>query len=360
MSFDPNHFGPQEVTGEDQEYTGSRYAEVRDALYANRYYDTWGTPGDPPLPTYGVTLGRALSGILPFSRPWRFQQAAHRTVQSDADLRWGPDRNGFRRILHPNAVCLVGTWEIDKAPEDAVYSGYFKKGSRGLIIGRYSTCCSETRRGHTRSLSLVGKIYPTEDPEHAQPLCTANFIAQEDIGGARTAYINDADIRNAPDVTPWRRGAGFPVFLLTVLVLLRADRQPAIRQLYPIAELGKPDHEPTSAPQFMRLKVHPDQPHIGGVDMDFRDEVLAQIYDKGDPAPRRELVFNIEVSDKGKLRGLLRKRLKLASNWTSIGRIVFKEAVASHNGDYVIHFPHPPWRNDRNDPHSLARPSLRV
>jgi hypothetical protein len=34
---------------------------------------------------------------------------------------------------------------------------------------------------------------------------------------------------------------------------------------------------------------------------------------------------------------------------------VFDEVVASYNGDFVIHFHHPPWRNDRNDPSTLAR-----
>jgi hypothetical protein len=45
--------------------------------------------------------------------------------------------------------------------------------------------------------------------------------------------------------------------------------------------------------------------------------------------------------------------------WQRIGRIVFKKAVVSHNGDFVIHFPHPVWRNDVNDPGSVAKPDLR-
>jgi hypothetical protein len=42
-------------------------------------------------------------------------------------------------------------------------------------------------------------------------------------------------------------------------------------------------------------------------------------------------------------------------NWKRIGRLVFEEAVVSYNGDFVLHYPHPPWRNDRNDPRSVAR-----
>jgi hypothetical protein len=175
-------------------------------------------------------------------------------------------------------------------------------------------------------------------------------------------------MRNTPDVTPWRRSAGVPTFLLTAIVLIRADKKITERQLYPIAELGKPQDEPTRAPEYMRLVVHPDQPRIGGVDTDFRDEILGQIYGRpnprkaGDeeniPTPKRTLIFNIEVSDQGRSCGLFLKRVTV-EKWKQIGRIVFEEAVASYNGDFVIHFAHPPWRNDRNDPNSLARPNLR-
>jgi len=38
-----------------------------------------------------------------------------------------------------------------------------------------------------------------------------------------------------------------------------------------------------------------------------------------------------------------------------IGTLVFDHAVASYNGDFVIHFNHPTWRADRNDPATAAR-----
>jgi hypothetical protein len=69
-----------------------------------------------------------------------FRQATERAVDSAADLRWGPDRKGFRRLVHPNGICLTGLWQIT---EDTGYSGYFRNGSRALIVGRYSTCCRE-------------------------------------------------------------------------------------------------------------------------------------------------------------------------------------------------------------------------
>jgi hypothetical protein len=99
-------------------------------------------------------------------------------------LRWGSDRKGFRRIIHPNGICLTGWWEISA---QTPYSGYFQKDSRALVIGRYSTCCTETRRGRERSLSMVGKLFPTTDPNHSELLSTANFFTQQDIGGDRSA-----------------------------------------------------------------------------------------------------------------------------------------------------------------------------
>ena len=169
-----------------------------------------------------------------------------------------------------------------------------------------------------------------------------------------STYINDAELRNAPNTTPWRRGKGLPILIITGLVLFRADKQPTFREVYTVAELDKPSDEPTRAPEFMRLKVADDQRRIEGVNLDFRDEILAQIYDKGDPHPKRKLMFNIEVSDEGESRGLFFPRRNI-KNWKRLGRIVFEEAVASYNGDFVIHFHHPPWRNDPNDPATLAR-----
>ena len=37
------------------------------------------------------------------------------------------------------------------------------------------------------------------------------------------------------------------------------------------------------------------------------------------------------------------------------GEITFDRAVVSYNGDFVIHFNHPTWRGDRNDPSTATR-----
>jgi hypothetical protein len=202
---------------------------------------------------------------------------------------------------------------------------------------------------------MVGKLFPTTDPHHAEPLRTASFITQEDIGGADTEFFNDAELRNAPDLTITNRGAGAPLLMIIGLVFGRVDKEPGIRQLYPIAELGKPAGTATRAPEFMRLLVAPQQPRIAGVDLDFRDEIMAQIFDRGDPVPRRTLTFNIEVTDQGTTTGSALKQRRTFQDWRAIGSLIFDNAVISYNGDSVIHFSHPTWRENRNDPATATR-----
>jgi hypothetical protein len=338
-------FGAEELTEEDRIYHGSRFSEVREALFANPYQKVWGGAGEPPLPGYEVTMKSIVAGL---------RQASSRTVDSHADLRWGADRKGFRRLLHPNGVCLTGRWKID-ANQETQYSGYFRRGSEALLVGRYSTCCTETRRGHMRSLALIGKLFPTLDADHAEPLQTASFFTQQDFGGEKTEHANDAELRNAPDTRLWRRGLGAPILALSGVDFLRADKEPTIRQLYQIAELGKPPDEPTRAPAFLRLLMADEQPRIAGEELDFRDEILAQIYDRGDPAPKRTLTFHIEVTDDGETHGTPFYQRRTFGAWRRIGKLVFDQAVASYNGDCVIHFNHPTWREDRNDPATATR-----
>jgi hypothetical protein len=181
-------------------------------------------------------------------------------------------------------------------------------------------------------------------------------MTQEDIGGTKSIFINDADLRNAPDVTVSRRGAsGFALLTRVGITFGKVDREGSQRQLYQIAELGKPPGEPTRSPQFMRLHVSPRQPKIEGADLDFRNEIMAQIFDRGDPSPKRTLTFDIEVTDDGESSGPGVRLRRTFRNWKRIGALVFDNAVISYNGDRVIHFNHPTWREDRNDPSTATR-----
>jgi hypothetical protein len=347
-------YGVEQLTDEDRGYCGSRFADVKRAIFANPYRTSPTPDGVTPLPVYRVTFRSVIAGALGICGPYIFRQATARTVDSSADLRWGPDRRGFRRLLHPNGVCLTGRWTI---LEDSGYSGYFRKGSEALVVARYSTCCAETRRGHTRSLAMVGKLFPTTNPDHVEPLHTANFITQQDIGGDSTDFINDAQLLNAPNTTAARRSLGAPILLVTGAVFALVDREPSIRQLYQIAELAKPKAEATRTPRFMRLTVAANQPRIPGKNLDFREEVLAQIFDPGNPTPMRKLTFDIEVTDDGQTKGIPGWQARSFQNWRRIGSLEFDNAVVSYNGDFVVHFNHPTWRRDPNDGSTATRMS---
>ncbi len=334
----------------------STYAEIQDALFGDpektgRYYKEWGEPGQKPLPIYRVTTALLVRGLFRLGKDFAMLSAARRTLKSRADLRWGPDKKGWHRIVHTMGVCLEGTWKIDADPPGGTYTGYFQNGSHGRVIGRYSLGGNEVRNGHKRSLALVGKVFPLHDSPSG-PTPRAHFITQEDLGGAYTDSVLDAQFFNSPPVTLLNRGHGVFSFLVVISALMQADKEPAERQLYEIAELEKPAGTATRCPRFMRLTIDRGQnyPTVVGDHADFREEILSLIY-KGSGTPR-DLVFNIEVSDKGR-RTVLQK-LK-GQEWHRIGRIAFNRAAASHNGDFVVHFHHPAWRKDRNDPSSVAR-----
>lgn len=335
------------------------YDSVRTAVFEKPYCcGSWKGPGR--LPVYKQTLTTLVEGLLAKRCGFGFLAAARRTVKSRADLRWGNDGKGVRRLVHPMGVCLTGEWRIDAAPPGTSYTGYFAKGAKGRIIGRYSTGGSEPLGGHRRSLALVGKIYPPKDASQDVPGVPAHFFTQENFGFNFTNSIREAILTNSPPVSPWKRGSDIFTLLWIGLNLAIADKRNTERQLYEIAELDKPTDQPTSCPQFMRLTVSEETPRSHGLEVDFRDEILSILYDPNDPFPSgRRLVFDIAVSDTGKKHRFAGIEWLTGQHWTRIGRITFTEAVASYNGDFVIHFHHPPWRDDRNDPKSIARAALR-
>src|SRR5687767_6221769 len=123
----------QPATGDSRTYAGSRYSELVAAIFANPYQPVWGAPGAPPLPVHEVSYKSVAGGLI----PRQFQRASEIALDSQADMTWGADGKGFRRLVHPNGICLTGRWSID---QDTAYSGYFRKGSEALVVARYSTC----------------------------------------------------------------------------------------------------------------------------------------------------------------------------------------------------------------------------
>jgi hypothetical protein len=351
--------GDQRPQQADFQYNGTAFNEVRDAVMNDPYYgSTWGEASDKALPVYKTTFEGVARGMLSLTKRFLFLDAAQRTLVSHADLRWGTDGKGVERLIHPNGICLAGIWKInDDAPTN--YTGYFAKGKEGLCITRYSTGL-KVNRGQMRTLSMVGKLYPTTNRNEKQR--TASFITQEDLGAAYSEGIHDALLRNAPNITITKRFPDLGTLFLFAFTFNRADTRNSERQLYEIAELtkaGEPPITQPNCPRFMQLVINKElSPKISGADdtADFRDEILAQIYDRGVAGTKRKLVFDIEVSNDGEVKGLINKGIQ-GANWIKIGTLTCEEAAASHNGDFVIHFHHPKWRLDRNKPGSDTGPS---
>lgn len=350
--------GRQELTTNDLKR--SSFEQIRDALFNpernGQYYTAWAGPGKTQLPVYKQTFASITRGLIArFWTDFAMLSAAKRTLRSRADLRWGSDGKGFHRLVHGMGICLLGRWEITGEAPGVAYTGYFAPGSKGRVIARYSLGGNDPRNARYRSLGLVGKIFPLDDNSDGTSE-RAHFITQEDLGGAYTESVIDVQLTNSPPVTLLKRGYGVFSFIAVIIALLRADREPSERQLYEIAELGKPRGVLTSCPRFMRLTIDGATPPPKPNELDFRDEILGLMYNRDDPAPKRELVFKIEVSEKGRRTKLQRVK---DQEWHEIGTLTFEEAAASYNGDFVVHFHHPVWRTDRNDPASVARPDLR-
>jgi len=71
--------------------------------------------------------------------------------------------------------------------------------------------------------------------------------------------------------------------------------------------------------------------------------------------PKRTINFNIEVTNEGATHGPGFSQHVTFDHWRRIGRLTFDTAVVSYNGDFVLHFNHPTWRSDGNDPATATR-----
>lgn len=289
-------------------YTGSTYTEVWDAATDGEY---------AALPAYKVTT----ASFFDFLQD-KLQKAASRTLTNEADVL-----PPFRKLLHANGVCLAGTWKIT---EDSPYSGYFAKGSEGLIIARASAALSETRLGQKRSFGLAGKIFPTLDP--TEQVKTANFFVIDSLGGSFIPNFRDTALTN--DISLVRLG---PANAPNILVAAAAGRalkaaedalgggNPTVRQLYPIAELGLNDPKAAVTPRLIRIQA---EPGLRARFEDFREELLRAVSGSS-------LRLSIEVST---------PEPGSEGVWTKLGTIDLTDASASLGCDSKVHFAHPPWR----------------
>ncbi len=295
-------------------YAGSRYQEVWEVISHDPYAQ---------LPFYRVTVDTFFDWFED-----RLLGASRRTLNDQSDVL-----PPFRKLVHPTGICMAGIWKVT---EDSPYTGYFSRGSEGLIILRASTALGETRTGQARVFGLAGKLYPTVDPEHAEPLVPANFFTIENLGGTYTEHFLDAANTNDILFILPRPGALWegPLGAVAVRAFTAAEQtldvtQPFIRQLYPIAQLGLPASQQANAPRWMKIVGSPDVPRVRAGD--YREELELANYPDG-------LSFEIQVADLGTRLG--------PKWWWRIGEIEIFETVASEGCDHRLHFPHPPFRHD--------------
>ena len=301
------------VVAEPGTYVGSRFADVWRAVSADPYD---ALPDRRLVPSSALTLVRK-----------NIYAAGRRTLKARDDLL--PE---FDKLVHPAGICLRGTWRIT---ERTPYTGLFATGSEALLIARASDALGENRAGKLRFMGLAGKLYPTFDPDHATPLRTASFFLLENLGGTHTPHFVDATMSS--DLLPLRLHAGLvfkiPVGTIAGAAFAIADRalsptQPAIRQLYPIAELGETDRAQCRAPAVMRLVGAARNRRVETPDL--REELQMRHHPEG-------LRFEIQVAD--------RRSYLYPSGFRHIGEVHFTESVASYSGDHRLHFWHPPYRH---------------
>ncbi|OUR99772.1 hypothetical protein A9Q84_01730 [Halobacteriovorax marinus] len=257
----------------------------------------------------------------------KLEQSANRTISNRSDIL-----PYFEKLVHPNGTCLLGEWKID---EDNIYTGYFKKGSQGLIVSRASVALSDTKRGKRRSFGLAGKIYPTTDINHSENLETANFFTMDDLGGTKIKKFSLTKLTNEPELSV-SLGAIFLIRMARFVskAFTNADNNPGLRQLWQISSLGLKDGEAQLTPMWMRLSAVKGFEYNS--EKDFRNEIAENIKRNGD------MTFSIEVA------GTMNAGSEQVKSFTKIGTIKYTEISASEGCDHRLHFNHPKLRADLN------------
>ena len=291
------------LSAQAKAYEGSTYADVWSQVTSDTY---------KKLPKNKISVA-SLYGFLKS----KIKRAANRTLNNRSDIL--PQ---FRKLAHPNGICLTGTWEIT---EENKYGGYFKQGSEALIVARASTAMSGTTQGRNRAFGLAGKIFPTNNPLHEEKLKPASFFLVDDLGGTKARHYTDVEMTNAPTTSFTTAVLAHAIYAIKLAITFgKADANPNIRQVYEIAQLGENSPESVITPEFMKIGAQKGQT----VDKKgFRDELRIENYNG-------ELLMDISVKSGEK------------SKWKKIGVVRFTESAASNSCDHRLHFPHPKWKSN--------------
>lgn len=286
-------------------------------LTKHSFQDVWTEVNSDPLSTLpqdSISLGK----LFTFSKNIILANAKRTLVERNDIIKH------FDKLAHPNGICLKGMWEI-QTPNP--YSGYFKNSTKALIIARASSAMSKTKRGEIRAFGLAGKIFPTSDEKKINSAHTANFFVIDDLGGTNAEHFTDVELTNEPNVTTTSEVLKNLLYALKVSKAFSdADKNPTIRQLYEVSELGEKEKSNIITPKWMKITAQKGQT----VDTeDFRDEFAL--------TNNKKIVFDIAVAS---------KEVETKKNWKTIGTITFDSSVVSTTCDHRLHFHHPKWRDD--------------
>ncbi|MEH1969675.1 MULTISPECIES: hypothetical protein [unclassified Nostoc] len=279
---------PQPSTPDNDvfEYDGSTYKEVKEVGFSEPY-------GEPLPYQQGV-------GLTTFVQ--LFNDAA-RNLFDRRDIR-----PHYDKLIHANGVCYTGLWKIT---EDSPYTGYFSKGSEGLVFARLSVAGAGIKRGDRRALGLAGKVYPTLNPnEKVKP---GNFVTVDYLTGIKTKHITDTELTNFPDVGP-----DIGAKLVNRVIFRLVDKRPGFRQVFPISTLGVEPGSKVVTPDLFMLRVAEGTPKIDAED--FRDELRLEKY------PNHTLVYTINVKNFDE------------KEWTKLGVIELNDYAICEGCDKRIHF----------------------
>ncbi|ABC38073.1 hypothetical protein BTN_2733 [Burkholderia thailandensis E254] len=300
---------------------GAVNAHAEDSYRGSSFSDVWSKVKSDP---YASGYPHYKSNIVDmYSHGDQLYKDAKRTLNSSEDFV-APTQ----KLVHPIGICLAGTWNITAATK---WTGYFSQGSKGLIVVRASEIGGNEKRNQLRSFGLAGKIFPTLDPN--QVVKTANFHAISNAPGAPIAHFLDANLNT--DIINLSL-IGIPLFMVQGTAIattfaaaeLTPDlTQAAMRQQYPVAQLGEPGDQPHRAPVWLRFVGSADVPRNDGDD--FRDELNIKNFPNG-------LRFDILASDAG-------IRFPDLKTWVKIGYIELTDSVVSSTCDRSLHFHHARW-----------------
>lgn len=252
----------------------------------------------------------AMNFLSVFRQPKQLQKDAIRTIEEKADYY-----PRLAKLLHPNGLCVGGTWEITT---ETSYTGAFAKGVKMPFIGRASVAMESTVYEGRRGFGFAGKLFPSSDLTSA--VQTENFFSVDVLLGRKNQRFFTTELTNNPELglnlaTAWMGPFGIGISS----ALTKADVNPLYRTVKNLASMNGASE--VHDPKF--LKIRPSTQNIRNDESDFRREILRSFDETG------FLKFDVLVAE------------DKAGVWTKVGEITADRATVSYGCDRRLHFGHP-------------------